>query len=283
MSASAKWPPARLRRLMRSALAAVRLLPPPGPDYLERQVARSWRKEAQTLADLGVRDGLSILDMGCGPGHFTARLAERLPQARIAALDNDPVMLDAARTLLAAKRNVAVRDAPAHATGLADASCDVVLARLLFQHLRDPAVVAREAYRVLRPAGRLIVTDVDDDLFGVVEPAIPGFRRLLAAFGAEQARRGGNRRIGRALVPILQGAGFGDVALDAIVTTSGEAGIEACLPQLDPAPLAYLVRAGQLSQADADALRDARDAFLRDANPFAMVLLFVASGTKPAG
>ncbi|WP_290703899.1 methyltransferase domain-containing protein, partial [Ferroplasma sp. Type II] len=39
----------------------------------------------------------NILDVGCGPGSFTIRLAERFPQARIYSIDYDPVLLRIAK------------------------------------------------------------------------------------------------------------------------------------------------------------------------------------------
>ena len=147
------------------------------PDYLEQQVERSWKKESRNLQWFGLRDGMTVLDLGCGPGHFTLRLADWLPSASITALDADERSIVHARKRLG-ERAVVVQ-APAAATGLPSNAFDFVLARLLFQHLREPLAVAEEALRVLKPGGKLVITDVDDALFGIVDPPIPGFDRLL--------------------------------------------------------------------------------------------------------
>lgn len=266
-----------LRSLVRTLLRTAGLVPQ-SPDYLGQQVARSWAKESRNLAWFGLRDGMSILDLGCGPGHFTERLAQWLPHARITAADAEARMLDAARTRLGERASIV--HASAHDTGLPDASFDFVIARLLFQHLPDPIAVARECHRVLKPGGKLVIIDIDDDLFGLVTPRIPGLKRLLGRFARAQSQRGGNRHIGRALVRLLRDAGFVDVDLESVAIHSDEAGLDAVFPQLDPTPLQSLLANGQLSQHEHDALRKAREAFLAS-DPFAMVLLFMACGRRP--
>jgi ubiquinone/menaquinone biosynthesis C-methylase UbiE len=265
-----------LTRVVRTLLRAAGLVQPT-PDYLGQQVARSWAKESRNLEWFGLRDGMSILDLGCGPGHFTERVAQWLPNARIAAADSESRMLDAARTRLGARASIV--HALAHDTGLADASFDFVIARLLFQHLPDPAAVARECHRVLKPGGKLVIIDVDDELFGLVTPRVPGLKRLLGRFGRAQSQRGGNRHIGRTVVRLLRDAGFAEVELESVAIHSDEAGLSAVFPQLDAMPLQSLLANGQLSQAEHDSLRNAREAFLAS-DPFAMVLLFMACGRR---
>src|SRR5436190_2530080 len=120
-----------------------------GPDYLHQQVQRSWGKESRNLQWFGVRDAMSILDLGCGPGYFAERLANWLPTARITALDLDERMLGLARQRLAQRATVI--QAAAEQTGLPAESFDFVLARLLLQHAADPLRVIGEAQRLLKP------------------------------------------------------------------------------------------------------------------------------------
>jgi ubiquinone/menaquinone biosynthesis C-methylase UbiE len=270
-----------MRRLVRSLLTAMRVLPKgaASPDYLRRHVDRSWKKESRLLQSFGLADGMSILDLGCGPGHFSGRLAEWLPRARITALDSNPAMLDAARSEYGSVEFV---KGSADATRLSGEAFDFVIARFLFQHLPDPVAVAKEALRILRPGGKLVIIDIDDDLFGVVEPHVPGFRRLLARYGAAQSQRGGNRRVGRSLPRILREAGFKDLQIECVAIHSDESGLAECFPQLDPAPLRSLVTSGRLSQEEYAEYRGAHDDFIAAADPYALVLLFAACGVKSA-
>src|SRR6187397_2173845 len=92
--------PLGVRRLARSFLDAAGGPRRVSPDYLGRQVARSWEKESRHLGWFGLRDGMAVLDLGCGPGHFTERLAESRPNVTITALDADPEMIQRARERL---------------------------------------------------------------------------------------------------------------------------------------------------------------------------------------
>ncbi|HET7528082.1 MAG TPA: methyltransferase domain-containing protein [Burkholderiaceae bacterium] len=253
--------------------------PPSIADYLSRQVERSWKKESRNLHWFGIRDGMSVLDMGCGPGHFTERLAGHLPDARITALDSEPRWLDLARRRLAGRALVV--EGRAEATGLPSSSFDFVLARLLFQHLRDPLRVAQEAHRLLKPGGKLVITDVDDELFGIVEPRVPGIKRLLARYAESQRNCGGDRFIGRRLAQVLRNAGFVDLEIEAVATHSDQAGIDATLPIFEPMSLRSLVESGDLSRLEYPLFRLLHKRYLRHDGRFALVLNFMVCGVKP--
>lgn len=276
------WPQVRIRRLARRVLTAAGMMAPP-IDYLGQQIARSWDKELRTLRAFGLQDGMQVLDLGCGPGHFLERLASAFPSAQFTATDRDPAMLDAAKTRLAPLGGrVTFAQADAGAVPMPDGAFDIVLARLLFQHLQAPAAALAEIRRVLKPGGKVIVTDVDDGLFGAASPPVPGLKRVLGRYGAAQTARGGDRRVARKLVPFLRGAGFTSATLEALAITSEEAGLAATLPQLDPEPLRALQHTGQITADEFAALRAEHEAFLRANDPFVVVLLFMACGTKPA-
>lgn len=266
------------RSIVRSLLAAVRILPPRAttPDYLRRHVTRSWKKELRLLRQFGLADGMAILDLGSGPGHYAEAIRQAFPHAAITALDSNPAMLAGARRLA----EVTLVEARADATGLPAGSFDFVIARLLFQHLSDPASTAHEAHRLLKNGGKLVIIDVDDDLFGVVNPEVPGLRRLMRRYGRAQADRGGNRRIGRALLRVLRSAGFTSCEIEAIAIHSDESGLEETFPQLDAAPLAALEAARAITPGEHEQFRRARDEFVSALDPYAMVLMFAACGVK---
>lgn len=64
--------------------------------YLDFDEHRS-RPFADLLARVGARDPRHVVDAGCGPGHLTAVLASRWPDARVSAFDSSPDMVAAAR------------------------------------------------------------------------------------------------------------------------------------------------------------------------------------------
>lgn len=98
-----------------------------------------------------------VVDLGCGSGEFTARLAELVPHGSVVGVDPDPSMVAAARRHAAA--NLTVVQAPAQELDrvVAPASVDLVVSRATFHWLPlGDYVRCYEAVRaVLRPGGVL--------------------------------------------------------------------------------------------------------------------------------
>ena len=114
----------------------------------------------QILAKLDFNDfEADVVDFGCGYGTFSVAAA-RLTSGAVHALDIDPEMINATATRAASLGvgNVKAieRDFVAEGTGLPDASTDYAL---LFNilHAEDPIGLLREAWRVLRPGGKVSV------------------------------------------------------------------------------------------------------------------------------
>ena len=109
------------------------------------------------LEELDLRGRETVLDVGCGTGNLTAALLERLdPDGRVIALDISPAMLAVARRKIEDPR-VDWRCDDVARLPLPDASVDRVLCYTVWPHLDDPAAVAVELWRVLRPGGWLHV------------------------------------------------------------------------------------------------------------------------------
>jgi len=109
-----------------------------------------------------------ILDIGCSVGMSTFALQEAFPQARMTGVDLSPYFLAIARyrsqeRVVAGKAPITWHHAAAEATGLPDASVDLVSAHLLFHELPQSAAhnILREAQRVLRPGGTLAIMDMN--------------------------------------------------------------------------------------------------------------------------
>ncbi|MEZ5965219.1 MAG: metalloregulator ArsR/SmtB family transcription factor [Planctomycetota bacterium] len=100
--------------------------------------------------------GLTVADLGCGAGYLAEYLAGK--GARVIAVDHAPRMLNAARDRLPA--SVEVRAGEIECLPLADGEVDAAFANLVWHHLGDGRKAAREIARVLRPGGRVVVTDL---------------------------------------------------------------------------------------------------------------------------
>ncbi len=100
-----------------------------------------------------------LLDIGTGTGRMLRLCAGQAERA--VGLDLSREMLAVARANLdgPAFRHCALRLAPAEKLPFPDRSFDVVLSHMVLHFLADPAAAVREAARVLRPRGRLILVD----------------------------------------------------------------------------------------------------------------------------
>ncbi len=111
------------------------------------------------LDQLQIRDGDVALDVATGPGFVAARVARRA--ARVVALDLTPEMLRRAgqRMQQQRARNVRLVQADAEALPFRDRTFDVVTCRRSAHHFPVLSTALDEMARVLRPGGRLGITD----------------------------------------------------------------------------------------------------------------------------
>ncbi len=115
----------------------------------------------ETLARLEMRPTERVLDIGCGTGELLARLAAKYPDARLAGLDPVPEMLEVARGKLSPR--VDLRVGWANELPWPDDSFDVVVSCNMFHYITHPVDAVHEMERVLRPGGRIVITDWCDD------------------------------------------------------------------------------------------------------------------------
>ena len=127
--------------------------------YSDRDADPTWREAVLGLVDpLGV----TVVDVGCGGGTYT-RAWHELGAAAVVGVDSsEPILAEAVRSH-GDLPGVDFRPGKAAATGLADRSADVVFARALIHHLPDLGAFIREAARLLRPGGVLLLQDRTPD------------------------------------------------------------------------------------------------------------------------
>lgn len=120
--------------------------------------AELFGDRAELLALLALLDpSWTVGDLGCGAGQLAAALAPVV--GRVLGVDASRQMLAAARRRTAELANVDLRHGDLEALPIEDAELDVAVVSLVLHYLPDPLAALREARRVLRPGGRILVVE----------------------------------------------------------------------------------------------------------------------------
>ncbi len=156
--------------------------------------------------------GLTVLDVGCGPGTITADLAELVAPGRLTATEITEEALELGRAEVAS-RGIATVDfeiADLQALPFAEDSFDVVHAHQVLQHVADPVCALGEMRRVARPGG--VVAARDSDYAGFIwYPETSELDEWLALYHRCATANSGEPDAGRRLLSWARTAGFTDV------------------------------------------------------------------------
>lgn len=144
----------------------------PSAPYFE-QVARQWDQlragyfteavRTTAISKAYLHPEMIVADVGAGTGFMAASLASLVRHVHV--MDGSPAMLDVARENLASFTNIEYHIADGLTLPLPDGSLDAAFANMYLHHCTDPLAAIREMVRLLRPGGRLVITDMDAHTF----------------------------------------------------------------------------------------------------------------------
>jgi ubiquinone/menaquinone biosynthesis C-methylase UbiE len=192
------------------------------------------------------RPGERILDVGCGTGVNAlaiARLVE--PSGEVVAIDNSEPMLKIAREKASAP-NVQYQLKAVEDMNFPDESFDGVVGTQLLGYLSDPIPVIRSMLRVVKPRGRVFLSETDWDTLVYSIPDKPLQRRITTCFSDHQ----GDGWVGRLLHSWCRQAGAGDIELHPYVICNAEYSIRKYGGPLSYVIRDYLLRTQQCTEAD---------------------------------
>lgn len=111
----------------------------------------------ETINRLDIAPQERILDLGCGTGTLLQSLLPLVRDAKLVGLDPSAEMLSVARQKL--PDSVELQRGNADSLPFSSESFDLVISTNAFHYFRNPSQAIQEAKRILKPHGRLVITD----------------------------------------------------------------------------------------------------------------------------
>lgn len=244
---------------------------------LQATIALDLEKKAWTEA--GLRSGMKVLDLACGPGFTACELAKAVgSDGQVTGVDINEELIATAHQAKASEgvENVSFRLGNLYNLDLSENSFDFVYARFVFQHLEKPELALSNVWKILKPGGVLCILDIDDNWTSFA-PESDAFVKFIRKAGAGQKRKGGNRLIGSQLYGLLTKAGYQNVSTKIYPISSEEIGLKYFLGVAVMFRVEFLNKLQKLLALPQ--LRKIKKA-AADPDAWGAVGVFVASGSK---
>jgi len=141
-----------------------------GASWLERPQREREEKTSRLVRKLPLESGDTVADIGAGTGYFSFRMAERVPQGKVLAVDIQQEMLDIIETRKAEgfPQNVEPVLGTERDPRLAANSVDLILLVDAYHEFSWPREMGEAMARALKPGGRLILVEYRGE-----DPSIP--------------------------------------------------------------------------------------------------------------
>lgn len=175
-----------------------------------------WRTAENSAAYLSshLSAGLTLLDIGCGPGTITADFAALVSPGQVVGVDSSTAVIEAARRDVGEFPGLTFATGDVYALDFPDGTFDVVHAHQVLQHLGDPVAALKEMRRVCKPGGLIAARDADYAAM-TWYPSSPGLSAWLEAYRTVAQNNGAQPDAGRVLRHWALEAGFTEVTSSA--------------------------------------------------------------------
>jgi ubiquinone/menaquinone biosynthesis C-methylase UbiE len=195
---------------------------------LKAQVELFWDKEMKHYVEFGLKNRMSIVELGSGPGFLIEKLLGAFDQLLITGIEIDDFLVNYSINYLRGKHENRVNIIKGSIMDimLSDESVDFAIIRLVLEHLPDPIGAVKEVYRILKPGGKAVLIDNDFEMHSNTFPYVQELRIFYDAYCNCRFDEGGNPKIGRYLPVILSESGFSDIDFEVICAHNRIAGDE---------------------------------------------------------
>jgi ubiquinone/menaquinone biosynthesis C-methylase UbiE len=188
------------------------------PEAAGIMTARTLANSHPTLLDL-LTPGMSVLDVGCGPGTLTIEIARRVDPAPVVGMDVNPDMVRAAET---ASPPGEIPNLVFYVGDIRESSWDaefaLAAATRTLQWLPDPDAAVAKMAKAVVPGGLVVLRDYDHTVAEWSgEP--PEWTRFYSAFLGWRAAGGLDNAIAKRLPALAEGADLVDAGVTPEITT----------------------------------------------------------------
>jgi SAM-dependent methyltransferase len=253
------------------------------PGEIERLLIQGAAMAPDTevmLNRVGVKEGWSCLDVGCGPRGITDLLSKRVgASGRVVGLDMDAQFLEVARA--DAQENVAFQQGDAYGSDLPDEGFDLVHMRFVASTAGNPESLLKEAIRLARPGGIVALQEPDGSTLNCYPPH-PAWERLKAALLGAFSGVGADVQLAKRLYAIVCQTGLEDVQYRPFLigVRSGDPMVD-YLPSTVESLRGTVIRLGLLSESEfSDVLAECRNHLHKPDTSFTMYAVAQVWGRK---
>ena len=151
-------------------------------DWLERPEREREENVSQAIENMNLQPDERIADIGAGSGYYTFRMARKVPEGKVFAVDLQPEMLAIMGRKIAREgiENVELVQGSETSPNLAENSVDLVIMVDVYHELSHPREIMQGVVKALKPGGRFVLLE-----YRMEDPTVP--IKLLHKMSEKQA------------------------------------------------------------------------------------------------